>query len=395
MKPRSTIQPAIPQIKPSILHRFHRALGAWYAAHGRHDLPWRNTPDPYAIWVSEVMLQQTQVETVRTRFYAPFLARFPTLEALATAPREAVMKAWEGLGYYRRAGHLHEAAKRVVSEKSLVVSKNSRTAYDSRLTTLLALPGVGRNTAHAILAFGFHQPYAVMEANVKRVLARLFALEHPSDAELWQLAEALLNYAEPFNYNQAMMDLGAMLCTPKAPDCAACPAAFFCEGKTSPEHYPAKKLAKKVPTRRVVIVVQRDAKGRLLLEQREDKLLGGLYGFVQIPHPAHDVRRPLPQGEVKKAARNLSPRERSKTATPFWGEGNCIGHITHVYSHFRLQAEVVLVHVIPTNAGIQMRRGHNDALCPLSMHGKFYTLKEIENLPLSKLDHKVLALLAT
>ncbi len=350
------------QLKPSHLHRFHAALAKWYGAHGRNHLPWRQTRDPYAIWVSEIMLQQTQVETVRTRFYAPFLAQFPTVEALARAPRDAVMKAWEGLGYYRRAGHLHKAAKQLVlssrpSTASVGIHSRKirpRRFSESRCDTfsvpdtlehLLALPGIGRNTAHAMLAFGFHQPYAVMEANVKRVISRVFALATPSDAELWHHAEALLNRNEPFNYNQAMMDLGAMICTVKTPNCAACPAAFFCKGKASPEQYPAKKLAKKISTRRVVIVVQRDGKGRYLLEQRDNALLGGLYGFAQ-----HDA---APKGAKK------------------------IGDITHVYSHFRLQGEVVLLRA------------------PAKQSNQWYSLQDIEKLPLSKLDHKVLALLAT
>ncbi len=333
------------QLKPSHLHRFHAALAKWYGAHGRNHLPWRQTRDPYAIWVSEIMLQQTQVETVRTRFYAPFLAQFPTVEALARAPRDAVMKAWEGLGYYRRAGHLHEAAKQVSGAGFQVPLLNNTDTRKLKPETLMALPGIGRNTAHAILAFGFHQPYAVMEANVKRVISRLFALATPSDAELWMHAEALLNRNAPFDYNQAMMDLGAMVCTVKTPNCAACPAAFFCAGKASPEMYPAKKIAKKIPTRRVVIVVQRDSKGRYLLEQRDNALLGGLYGFAQ-----HDA---APKGAKK------------------------IGVITHVYSHFRLQGEVVLLRA------------------PVKQSNQWYSLHDIEKLPLSKLDHKVLALLAT
>jgi len=338
----------------SHLHRFHAALGKWYGAHGRHDLPWRITADPYAIWVSEIMLQQTQVETVRSRFYTPFLTQFPSVQALAGAPREQVMKAWEGLGYYRRAGNLHEAAKQLVLEGGVPPPfaanaatsslRSSPKATHALLERWLALPGIGRNTAHAILAFGFRQPYAVMEANVKRVISRLFALTHPPDNTLWEYAEALLNRAEPFDYNQAMMDMGAVVCTVKAPKCSTCPAAFLCEGKTSPEHYPAKKTAKKIPTRRVVILVQQSKGGKLLLERRDDALLGGLYGFPQ--------------------------------TTPGASPGTLLGHITHVYSHFRLEAEVHLA---------RTARASN----------RFYSLEEIAALPLSKLDHKVLALLAT
>ncbi|MBY0354265.1 MAG: hypothetical protein K2Q12_00885, partial [Rickettsiales bacterium] len=139
----------------------HQTIHDWYAAHGRHSLPWRLTRDPYAIYVSEIMLQQTQVATVLTRFYHPFLARFPTLQSLADASQEEVLKAWEGLGYYSRARNLHQAAK--------ICAPTLPTTVEG----LLELPGIGRNTAHAIAAFAYHQPVAVMEANVKRVLHRL------------------------------------------------------------------------------------------------------------------------------------------------------------------------------------------------------------------------------
>ena len=384
------------QIKPSKLLTFHLALQHWYRAHGRHDLPWRNTPDPYAIWVSEIMLQQTQVATVRDRYYAPFLKKFPTVDALAAAPREAVLKAWEGLGYYRRAGHLHEAAKKIVAGGGWrVASESSRghetTRHASRTTyhaipdsleLLLALPGIGRNTAHAILAFAYRQPVAVMEANVKRVVTRVFALAQPKENELWAGAETLMGLpmrlSEPssrstraqggrvaaprnrtehghdkeigqrnawmncFHYNQAMMDLGALICTPKAPRCGECPAASICKGKSRPTHYPQAKTKKKIPTRRVVILVREDNKGRLYLEKRDTKLLGGLYGFPQ--HP------------------------------PEYQGGESIGRLRHVYSHFRLEAEVRHEHV----------RGSNAA--------DWHSHAALSRLPLSRLDRNVLKL---
>ena len=279
------------------------------------------------------MLQQTQVATVQARYYGPFLKQFPTAQALAAAPREAVMKAWEGLGYYRRAGHLHEAAKVLVKQAT-----QRCDAYDA----LIALPGIGKNTAHAILAFAFHQPAAICEANIKRIVARIFALTTPSDAELWQAAEALLNTAEPFHHNQAMMDLGALLCTPKAPDCKACPAHTLCKGKKTPEDFPQKKVKKSVPTKQVFIVVQRDSEGRYHLQKRGEKLLGGLYGFTQQSRPPRDAQT--------------------------------LGKLTHIYSHFRLEAQIVLQCVAQANSP------------------DWYTQAQIKMLPLSTLDKKVLAL---
>lgn len=320
----SSTSAALPQIKAAGLRTFHVRLMGWYEAHGRYELPWRKAGDAYPIWISEVMLQQTQVATVLDRFYFPFLETFPTIQHLANAPREKVMKAWEGLGYYRRAGFLHDAAKR------------AHNGLPANAEGLLALPGIGRNTAHAILAFAHRQPVAILEANVKRIVARIFAWATPSDAQLWAGAEQLLNTKEPFDHNQAMMDLGALICTPRAPQCSACPANRLCKGQTNAESYPAPKVKKKVPTRSVDILVPHDATGRLTLEQRSDALLGGLYGFPQRP--------------ATGAA--------------------AIGNVTHIYSHFRLEGRVVLEPIAQAS----------------------YTRAEIDALPLSKLDHKVLAL---
>ena len=325
------------QIKPTKLRGFHKALASWYQAHGRHELPWRNTDDPYAIWVSEIMLQQTQVATVETKYYAPFLKQFPTIQSLAAAPRERVMKAWEGLGYYRRAGFLHDAAGKI-----------GKGNMPDTLDGLLALPGIGRNTAHAILAFGCHKPYAVMEANVKRIVARVFAQKNAPDNALFDYAAELLNEGDAFDYNQAMMDLGATLCTPKAPHCGECPAATICQGKDTPEAYPEKKIKKAVPTKHPHIWVIENKKDELFLLKREAALLGGLYGFPQ---------------------ENAAPKGATK-----------LGSVKHAYSHFKLDATV------------QHVRG--DAPKYLHNQGAYYSREEIENLPLSKVDLKVLALLA-
>ena len=158
---------------------FHRNLQQWYQQHGRKHLPWRNTQDPYAIYISEIMLQQTQVKTVLERYYFSFLERFPTLAALAKAPQNEVLNAWQGLGYYNRALNLHKTAK--LCPKGL----------PDNVEALIALPGIGRNTAHAVAAFAYKQPVAVMEANVKRVLARIFTIKQLNERELWETAGEL------------------------------------------------------------------------------------------------------------------------------------------------------------------------------------------------------------
>jgi A/G-specific adenine glycosylase len=327
------------QMKPAMLRTVHAALHAWYHVHGRRDLPWRNTRDAYAIWLSEIMLQQTQVKSVLERYYPQFLTRFPSLASLAAASQEVVIKQWEGLGYYTRARNLHKTAQLCVS------SHNGHIPDD--LTSLLALPGIGRNTAHAILAFAYYEPYPVMEANVKRVLARVYALTSASDALLWQLAIEMLDKNNPFDYNQAMMDVGAMVCTPRAPSCSLCPLACACRGKASPELFPTRAKKKAAPTRQRVIVAWRNAKDNYLLTPRTSQFLHGLYGFTEYTE--------------------IPPNE---TLTP-------LGEITQIYSHFRLEASVYAA-----DASL------NDSL----PDGVWVAPADFTTLPLSRADSKVAAL---
>jgi A/G-specific adenine glycosylase len=235
-------------VSQNSLTSFHRSLRRWYDTHGRKNLPWRNVLDPYPVYISEIMLQQTQVTTVLERFYFQFLKRFPTLASLAKADRDDVLKAWQGLGYYQRARNLHEAAKRC------------KGVLPGEVEALMELPGIGKNTAHAVAAFAFGKKTAVMEANVKRAICRIFALTRPSEAELWEKAVLLLDKCHSFDYNQAMMDIGATICTKRAPKCAQCPASKICKGKDSPEAYPtaiakkARLCAKSISSCRTVMV---------------------------------------------------------------------------------------------------------------------------------------------
>jgi A/G-specific adenine glycosylase len=325
-------------------NRFHQELHRWYASEGRRGLPWRNTSDPYAVYVSEIMLQQTQVATVLERFYFPFLERFPNLRALSNATREEVLKAWEGLGYYRRAGHLHEAAKQCAG-------KLPRTVEG-----LMQLPGIGRNTAHAVAAFAHHAPLAVMEANVKRVLSRIFAMKSPGEKELWEKAEALLDKAQPFDYNQAMMDLGALVCRPTSPRCGECPASIICKGKAAPESYPVPKVKKKTPVRHKHIVAFRNRRGEYYARPREGRLLGGLYQFVEMDAGATHATLAGKKFPLKRGAR--------------------LGNIRQQYSHFTLEAEVSLI-------------AAGDARGP-----HWHAPQQLYRLPFSKAEQKILALLA-
>ena len=339
--------------------KIHRALDAWYRAHGRRDLPWRNTASPYAIWVSEVMLQQTQVATVLEHYYFPFLERFPTVERLAAAELQEVLKAWEGLGYYRRARNLHKAARQIMVDGSWLMVDGGNTLHhpSSIIHHLLALPGIGCNTAHAIAAFAFHLPVPVMEANVKRVLCRVFALASPTEKTLWEKAEALLNREHPFDYNQAMMDIGALVCTKAKPQCGACPLSGICAGGEHPEAYPLPVKKKRPPVRQRRILAYYDNRGRYLVRQREGEFLHGLWGFVE--EDCHPEQR-----EGSHVAGDPSPA----------AQDDRIGSIKQVYSHFMLEAEVFRL----------PGRGQK---------GEWKMLEELELLPLSGADKKVVALL--
>jgi A/G-specific adenine glycosylase len=202
---------------PAKLARLRSSLLSWYAGNQR-DLPWRRTRDPYRIWISEVMLQQTRVAVVIDR-YEEFLTRFPTVHALAAARQSSVVAAWSGLGYYRRARNLHAAARLVASRYRGLLPRDA--------VALRALPGIGRYTAAAISSIAFDEPVAVLDGNVERVLGRLFG-EESSAAESWRSAQSLLDPRHPADFNQAMMELGATVCVPSAPECTACPLRKFC-----------------------------------------------------------------------------------------------------------------------------------------------------------------------
>ncbi|MDD2357107.1 MAG: A/G-specific adenine glycosylase [Thiovulaceae bacterium] len=205
------------------------ALLKWYKKHGRHELPWRNTDDVYHIYVSEIMLQQTQVKRVMEEYYPQFLAKFPTLKALSLAKEEEVLAAWSGLGYYSRARNLHATAK-------LCPDNLPRTQKE-----LIKLPGIGRYTASAICSFALHQKVGVVDTNIARVIKRFFAHYKQSDEVIWQSAEMFVNLKHPTLHNQALMDLGSLICLPTNPKCDECPLSLICKAKDEPEFYTQKQ----------------------------------------------------------------------------------------------------------------------------------------------------------
>ena len=250
---------------------FRRALLDWYDR-AKRELPWRGTRDPYRIWLSEIMLQQTRAEAVAPRYEA-FLARFPTVEALAAADEEAVLKAWEGMGYYSRARNLRRAAMEVAR----------RGEFPQSAKELQTLPGVGAYTAAAVASIAFDEAAPALDGNQARVLARLLAFEGTVDTpqKLRRAAAALIDRERPGDYNQALMDLGSGICTPRAPKCETCPVAAFCAARAGgdAESYP--RLPPPIARRDVeVTVVLAYLNGRVLVRRRSSRgLLAGLWEF--------------------------------------------------------------------------------------------------------------------
>lgn len=302
-----------------------RTLHRWYLDN-RRDLPWRRTQDPFAIWISEVMLQQTQVKTVLP-YYERFMATFPTVQHLADAPLHAVLKAWEGLGYYSRARNLHRAAGIVASQM------NGHLAPDWQ--TFKRLPGVGDYIAAAVLSIAFGRPFAVADGNVKRVLARLFLIDVPVNQaaghKVFQTtARQLLSHKAPGDHNQAMMELGALVCTPRKPACDSCPLKRFCRaaGTNQMDLYPLRLKTDPVPEHRLVCAVVLK-NSRLLLTQRPSEgLLGGLWEFPN--GPWNDGEKPT------CACANMV-----RSTVGF--DVKLLGRLTsvrHAYSHFKIQMSV-------------------------------------------------------
>ncbi len=269
-------------------------LLAWWDVYGRHAIPWKlradgSRPadgeplDPYGVWVAEVMLQQTQLQ-VALPYWQRWMERFPRLEALAAAEEHDVLLLWQGLGYYSRARRLQQGARQLLAAAS-ECSEAPAAPWPRTLEAWLALPGVGRSTAGSILSSAFDLPFAILDGNVKRVLARLIACPRPPARELkgfWQLSELLLHRQRPRAFNQALMDLGATVCTPRNPSCAACPWQGHCAAYAAgdPAAYPVKEAPRELPFQVIGVGVVRNGAGDVLIDQRlNEGLLGGLWEF--------------------------------------------------------------------------------------------------------------------
>ncbi len=259
---------------------FAPAVLDWFADHGRTHLPWQNPPTPYRVWISEIMLQQTQVAVV-IDYFERFMARFPDPARLATASIDEVLELWSGLGYYARARHLHQAAQKIHTDHGGVLPDS--------LAALQALPGIGRSTAGAILALAYGQRQPILDGNVKRVLARCFAVSGwPGQTrvqnQLWQLAEQLTPHTQVAAYTQAMMDLGATVCSRTRPNCPGCPLTAHCIANQQAriDEFPNPRPRRNRPLRPLRLLIVRDAQGAILLHQRPAVgIWGGLWSLPE------------------------------------------------------------------------------------------------------------------
>lgn len=296
------------------MNSFASRLIAWQCTHGRHDLPWQGQ-DAYRVWLSEIMLQQTQVATV-IPYYQRFITAFPTLARLAAATEEQVLAHWSGLGYYARGRNLHRAAQIIVNRH--------RGEFPSRFSDILELPGIGRSTAAAICALAYHEPRAILDGNVKRLLARYcgitgWAGERHVAARLWQQAEVLLPQQHVSLYTQALMDMGATVCIRSRPKCALCPVQSDCVALQTGRiaELPAPRPHKLVPERRAVFLLLMNG-NEILLEKRPGS---GIWGGLWCP----------PQFETEGAAREWFIRNGMEATT-----GERLKRFNHTFTHFRL-----------------------------------------------------------
>lgn len=318
-------------MKPPRLPNHHAGavrdrLLPWFRAQAR-DLPWRRDRTPYRVWISEAMLQQTRVDTV-IPYFERWMRRFPTVRDLAEADVQEVLKAWEGLGYYARARNLHRAAQRIVADHAGKIPNNAGA--------LRALPGIGPYTVAAVLSLAFDRPQAVLDGNVERVLTRLTAwdadVRHTTVKEtLRSMAARLLADHPPGQFNEAMMELGATVCTPQRPLCGDCPLAGICRArrKGTPEHFPFKSARKPIPTLQVGAgVVWRDPDRFLVARRNEKGMLGGMWEF---PGGKREEGENMPACVRRELCEELAIRVEV---------GERLLHVRHSYSHFHLRMDV-------------------------------------------------------
>lgn len=333
--------PAISQVEP-----FSQRVIVWQAEHGRHQLPWQKNKTRYRVWVSEIMLQQTQVATV-IPYFEKFIQRFPDLATLALAPRDDVLAHWSGLGYYARARNLQRAAQQVQAQ--------GEPGLPATLEALVELPGIGRSTAAAILSLTDNQPLAILDGNVKRVLARHAAVDGWTGSAavqktLWQMAEQRMPIEGAQSYNQGLMDLGSMVCTRSKPSCGDCPVSVDCQAlllqRTA--ELPTPKPRKTIPRKQAVFAVMRNPAGEVLIERRPPAgIWGGLWCL-----PQYDDLASL-QVDLQKECVDQP------------AELNPLDSFEHVFSHFKLTLEPYLIELAAADKKLAIAE-ENRQFVPLS-----------------------------
>ena len=341
--------------------RLAENLLAWFAETGR-DLPWRRTADPYPIWISEVMLQQTRVETALP-YYERFLDRFPDVGSLAAASEEEILRLWEGLGYYSRARHLHQAANQVMAQFGGRIPES--------LDRLQELPGIGRYTAAAIAAIAFRQDALALDGNLKRVLARLFDVHldprsSEGERELERRAADILPRGRASEFNQGLMDLGALICRPRAPECLICPLARHCLARRrgTQDQLPMRVARRVLPDRLAVAAVWQ-ANGKVLVRRNPSGgLLAGLWGF---PGGLLD------EGEDERAGLQRLIRQQLELQIRL---GDALPRLKHSYSHFRVTLQPYACQ--PVGRTLRERAG-----------ARWVGAQELRELPMGRLDRQL------
>lgn len=343
---------------------FRNALLDWFKDYQR-DMPWRNTDTPYHIWVSEVMLQQTQVVKV-VDYYERFIAQFPDVQYLAAAPLQDVLKVWEGLGYYARARNLHKAAQVIVSELDGEVPRD--------YATFRKLPGVGDYSAAAVQSIAFNEPYAAVDGNIKRVVARLFLIDAPiNDAKsvktFQQEADELLDTTAPGLFNQAMMELGATVCRPQSPICLVCPVNAFCGAfqTARQDEFPKRRETRPVPEHHIAVGVIYRGEEVLITQRQFEGLLGGLWEF--------------PSGRFAEGetAEESCVRNIAEVVNLSVSDVQPLTRVRHAFTHFKIVMDVFTCNY---KSGEVILNGPRDA--------KWIEVGALRDYPLPRATHKIL-----
>ena len=340
-----------------------QALLDWYALNKR-DLPWRRHSDPYTVWVSEIMLQQTRVETV-VPYFERWLEHFPTFEALANAGEQAVLQAWEGLGYYSRARNLRKAARVVVEKYGGKLPRERRE--------LEAMPGIGRYTAGAIASIAFGMDEAALDGNIRRVLARVFAMRLPArspegEKKLWELARRILPAGQAGDFNQALMDLGATICTPQKPACLVCPLSELCQAREEGLQDELPVLERPAPLPHFTVtaaIIERE--GRVLIAHRPSKgLLGGLWEF---PGGKLEPGETLQEALEREIYEELAAKIRA---------GKEFGVYRHAFTHFKITLHAFYCDLV---------EGEPNAIEASEI--AWVIIPELKNFPMGKVDRQI------